>query len=218
MLSTYFLEMSVDSGGLDSVPGDYAYYSLSVSIANEDDEAYMETQSSNPDYTGNLAKAIGEIYADPDLHYMAFGYGSVSLPVYYDDIRDRFQGSEQLLAGEPYSSPLGDGGMLCDFASSWQFDRNSMEHFDFQVSEGRLLNEDDFIFDLDETEIPVLVGSEFAAGMAFNVWKFSDMMQWNLMFLWVILGMALLAVLIVSAVFARKLMKVDIEEIIRSEE
>ncbi|HIV52949.1 MAG TPA: hypothetical protein H9748_05640 [Candidatus Mediterraneibacter norwichensis] len=57
-----------------------------------------------------------------------------------------------------------------------------------------------------------------AAGMAFNVWKFSDMMQWNLMFLWVILGMALLAVLIVSAVFARKLMKVDIEEIIRSEE
>ena len=57
-----------------------------------------------------------------------------------------------------------------------------------------------------------------AAGMAFNVWKFSDMMQWNRMFLWVILGMALLAVLIVSAVFARKLMKVDIEEIIRSEE
>ena len=50
---------------------------------------------------------------------MAFGYGSVSLPVYYDDIQDRFQGSEQLLAGEPYSSPLGDGGMLCDFANSW---------------------------------------------------------------------------------------------------
>ena len=57
-----------------------------------------------------------------------------------------------------------------------------------------------------------------AAGMVFNVWKFSDMMQWNRMFLWVILGMALLAVLIVSAVFARKLMKVDIEEIIRGEE
>lgn len=414
MLSTYFLEMSVDSGGLDSVPGDYAYYSLSVSIANEDDEAYIRTQSSNPDYTGNLAKAIDEIYADTDLHYMAFGYGGVTLPVYYDDIQDRFQGSEQLLAGEPFPSPLGDGGMLCEFANSWQFDRNSMEHFDFQVSEGRLLNEDDFIFDLDETEIPVLAGSEFAAaldvddtlethisgyrtrfrvvgilkegtsvltdqifstgeegglvrtldnaflvpyleirgtprteeeaffircnyegnmqdgmivvdadtprsavsgiekrlceiftkyglypvttvggtygmdifktesrstmqillgagilmgvlsisgicmsviaklnrnmhrygieimngqslrpvmgaflleillviaaGMAFNVWKFSDMMQWNRMFLWVILGMALLAVLIVSAVFAGKLMKVDIEEIIRSEE
>ena len=75
MLSTYFLEMSVDSGGLDSVTGDYAYYSLAVTISNEDDEAYIKTQSSNPDYTGNLAKAIGEIYADPDLHYMAFGYG-----------------------------------------------------------------------------------------------------------------------------------------------
>ena len=163
MLSTYFLEMSVDSGGLDSVPGDYAYYSLAVTISNEDDEAYIKTQSSNPDYTGNLAKAIGEIYADPDLHYMAFGYGGVTLPVYYDDIQDRLQGSEQLLAGEPFSSPLGDGGMLCEFANNWQFDRNSMEHFDFQVSEGRLLNEDDFIFDLDETEIPVLAGSEFAA-------------------------------------------------------
>ena len=132
MLSTYFLEMSVDSGGLDSVPGDYAYYSLAVTISNEDDEAYIKTQSSNPDYTGNLAKAIGEIYADPDLHYMAFGYGGVTLPVYYDDIQDRLQGSEQLLAGEPFSSPLGDGGMLCEFANNWQFDRNSMEHFDFQ--------------------------------------------------------------------------------------
>jgi heme/copper-type cytochrome/quinol oxidase subunit 2 len=43
-------------------------------------------------------------------------------------------------------------------------------------------------------------------------------MRWNLMFLWVILGMAFLSVLIVAAVFTWKLRKIDIEEIIRNGE
>ena len=57
-----------------------------------------------------------------------------------------------------------------------------------------------------------------AAAMMFTVWKFMDLLRWNLMFLWVILALALFSVLIVSVTFIRKLLKVDIEEIIRSEE
>ena len=57
-----------------------------------------------------------------------------------------------------------------------------------------------------------------AAAMMFTVWKFMDLIQLNLVFLWVILALALVSVLIVSAIFIRKLLKVDIEEIIRSEE
>ena len=57
-----------------------------------------------------------------------------------------------------------------------------------------------------------------AAAMAFNIWKYTDLMRWNLMFLWVILGMAFLSVLIVAAVFTWKLRKIDIEEIIRNGE
>ena len=416
MLSSYYLEMPTGGGGLENIPGDYDYYSLSYGISSEEDEEYFDTQDENPDYYGNLVKTFDEIYADPDLHYMAVGHGGAAIQVYYEGLQDRFSEEEleRLLIAEPFSSPLGDGRMVCEFMNSMQFDRKAMEHFDFQVSEGRLLTEDDFIFYLDETEIPVLVGSNFAAGlkvgdvleahivgyrtrfrvagilkegtsvltdqifstdeaeellwslddaflvpylqirgtprteedleflesnysgiiqdsiivvdadtprsevsgiekklceiftknglypvttagstygldifktesrstmqillgagilmgvlsisgicmsviaklnrnmqrygieimngqslrpimgaflleillviaagMAFNVWKFSDMMRWNRMFLWVILGMAVLAVLIVSAVFVRKLMKVDIEEIIRSEE
>ena len=57
-----------------------------------------------------------------------------------------------------------------------------------------------------------------AAAMIFNIWKYADLMRWNLMFLWMILGMAFLSVLIVAAVFTWKLRKVDIEEIIRNGE
>ena len=57
-----------------------------------------------------------------------------------------------------------------------------------------------------------------AAAMIFTVWKFMDLIRLNPVFLLVILALALFSVLIVSVIFIRKLLKVDIEEIIRSEE
>ena len=57
-----------------------------------------------------------------------------------------------------------------------------------------------------------------AAAMMFTVWKFMDLIRLNPVFLLVILALALFSVLIVSVIFIRKLLKVDIEEIIRSEE
>ena len=57
-----------------------------------------------------------------------------------------------------------------------------------------------------------------AAAMLFTIWRFSNLIMLNMRFLWVILALALLSVVIVSAVFTRKLLKVDIEEIVRSEE
>ena len=57
-----------------------------------------------------------------------------------------------------------------------------------------------------------------AAAMLFTIWRFSNLIMLNMRFLWVILALALLSVVIVSAVFTRKLLRVDIEEIVRSEE
>ena len=57
-----------------------------------------------------------------------------------------------------------------------------------------------------------------AAAMIFTVWKFMDLIRLNPVFLLVILALALFSVLIVSVIFIRRLLKVDIEEIIRSEE
>ena len=57
-----------------------------------------------------------------------------------------------------------------------------------------------------------------AAAMIFTVWKFMDLIRLNPVFLLVILALSLFSVLIVSVIFIRKLLKVDIEEIIRSEE
>lgn len=57
-----------------------------------------------------------------------------------------------------------------------------------------------------------------AAAMGLAVWQFMDMIRYNLVFLWMILGFGLLAAAVTSLVFIRKLRTVDIEEIIRREE
>ena len=56
------------------------------------------------------------------------------------------------------------------------------------------------------------------AGLLLNIWQFMNLIHSNLMFLVVLLFLAGTAALIVSTVFIRKLRKVDIEKIIRSEE
>ena len=57
-----------------------------------------------------------------------------------------------------------------------------------------------------------------AAAMGLAVWQFMDMIRYNLVFLWMILGFGLLAAAVTSLIFIRKLRTVDIEEIIRREE
>lgn len=161
-LSTYFLDMRSSGWGAGSVPGNYSYYSIGgFSFSSEEDEEYFYSQSSNPDYAANLAKAFGEIYENPDLHYMAFGRGMMSMSVYYDELLEKFDDKELLasVASDPFFRSSMDGREFCEFANGYQFDQKSMEHFEFQVSQGRLLNEEDFVFTWDEQEIPVLIGS-----------------------------------------------------------
>ena len=57
-----------------------------------------------------------------------------------------------------------------------------------------------------------------AAAMGLAVWQILDMIRYNLVFLWMILGFGLLAAAVTSLIFIRKLRTVDIEEIIRREE
>lgn len=162
--------MPVSSGRLENIPGDYSYYSMGgFGFSSEADEEYFNRQSSNPDYEKNLVKAFSEIYANPDLHYMAFGTGGAAMPVYYDTLLAQVDDEELLasfITGEPFPSPAMDGREVCEFKDQYQFDQKSMEHFGFQVSQGRLLNEEDFIFTWEEQEIPVLIGSRLGEGLS----------------------------------------------------
>lgn len=168
MLSTYFLEMRSLDWRADSVPGNYSYYSIGgFSFSSEEDEEYFRSQSSNPDYGLNLANAFDEIYEDPDLHYMAFGPGMMAMPVYYEELLEKFDDKELLasVTSKPFFQSLRETREVCEFKERYQFDEKAMKHFGFQVSQGRLLSEEDFTFKGDETDIPILIGNRLGEGL-----------------------------------------------------
>ena len=147
IISSYFLEMPAGpGGGFDSASGDYDYYSVDgINFINEDEEAFFRNEAADPDFGANLAKAFSEIYGNPDLNFMAFGYGGMSVQIYCDSLPDTFDSQEQqVLLSERFNSPAMDGREVCEFMNLYQFDYPAETHFNFQVSEGQLLTEKDF--------------------------------------------------------------------------
>lgn len=164
IISSYFLEMPAGpGGGFDSASGDYDYYSVDgINFINEDEEAFFRNEAADPDFGANLAKAFSEIYGNPDLNFMAFGYGGMSVQIYCDSLPDTFDSQEQqVLLSERFNSPAMDGREVCEFMNLYQFDYPAETHFNFQVSEGQLLTEKDFAHSWEE-EIPILLGHDFA--------------------------------------------------------
>ncbi len=130
-------------GGFDSASGDYDYYSADgINFSNEDEEAFFRNEAADPDFGANLAKAFSEIYGNPDLNFMAFGYGGMSVQIYCDSLPDTFDSQEQqVLLSERFNSPAMDGREVCEFMNLYQFDYPVETHFNFRVSEGQLLTE-----------------------------------------------------------------------------
>lgn len=130
-------------GGFDSASGDYDYYSADgINFSNEDEEAFFSNEAADPDFGANLAKAFSEIYGNPDLNFMAFGYGGMSVQIYCDSLPDTFDSQEQqVLLSERFNSPAMDGREVCEFMNLYQFDYPAETHFNFRVSEGQLLTE-----------------------------------------------------------------------------
>ena len=87
LIASYFADTSTQSLSL-SVQGDYAYYQLSYSTSNEEDEDALWGQSSDPNFVSNAAETYRKVHEDPDLHYMAFG--TSNLFVSFDDMNERF--------------------------------------------------------------------------------------------------------------------------------
>ena len=180
LIASYFADTSTQSLSL-SVQGDYAYYQLSYSTSNEEDEEALWGQSSDPNFVSNAAETYRKVHEDPDLHYMAFG--TSNLFVSFDDMNERFtlqelmnlhtnsdenlyhQTDAETVPLESLTVPVQNGEWTSGFPPQiYRLDQAAAEHFQLRVSEGRMLEEQDYQFRWDQGSIPILVGSAYASG------------------------------------------------------
>ena len=180
LIASYFADTSTESLSL-SVQGDYAYYHLAYSINNEEEEEALWGQSSDPNFVSNAAETYRKVHEDPDLHYMAFG--TSNLFVSFDDMNERFtlrelmnlhtnsdenlyhQTDAETVPLESLTVPVQNGEWTSGFPPQiYRLDQAAAEHFRLRVSEGRMLEEQDYQFRWDQGSIPVLVGSAYASG------------------------------------------------------
>lgn len=180
LIASYFADTSTQSLSL-SVQGDYAYYQLSYSTSNEEDEDALWGQSSDPNFVSNAAETYRKVHEDPDLHYMAFG--TSNLFVSFDDMNERFtlqelmnlhtnsdenlyhQTDAETVPLESLTVPVQNGEWTSGFPPQiYRLDQAAAEHFQLRVSEGRMLEKQDYQFRWDQGSIPILVGSAYASG------------------------------------------------------
>lgn len=177
MISSYFLDMPTTFAS-NNLQKDAAYYSLFY-YGNANDINFIDKMSMDPDYIENLDKTYREIHENPENHYMVIR--NVDLKLDYSELSQMFTDEELLdfCANSLYSGyydsseikleevmPLYNIGEIQHAFENQikRIDYAAMNHFNLQVSEGRLLNEEDFIFRRGQKEIPVLLGSALAEG------------------------------------------------------
>ncbi len=180
LIASYFADTSTESLSL-SVQGDYAYYQLAYAIGSEETASAFASQFTDPNFISNAAKAYGELHEDPDLHFITFN--GVNAAVNFDEIRERFTEPEirelhhdagslsgsrmeaETVPLENLITPVQNGEWTSGFAPQiYRLDQAAAEHFRLRVSEGRMLEEQDYQFRWDQGSIPVLVGSAYASG------------------------------------------------------
>lgn len=178
-VASYFLDTNGDDVANHVVEG-YTYYPLMYATSNDEQEEALWNQFSDPDFVGNAAKTYRALHEDPSLHFLAFNSTAISLD--FEQMQSRFTTQELLdffcnskyqgyyQAGttdvESLTIPVQFPGMSVGFEThSYCLDYPSLQHFNFQVSQGRLLEEKDFEFNWGQKEIPILVGSAYAAGL-----------------------------------------------------
>ena len=180
LIASYFADTSTESLSL-SVQGDYAYYQLDYAIGSEETASAFASQFTDPNFISNAAKAYGELHEDPDLHFITFN--GVAAAVNFDEIRERFtepeirelhhdagslSGSQMEAETVPLENlitPVQNGEWTSGFPPQiYRLDQAAAEHFRLRVSEGRMLEEQDYQFRWDQGSIPVLVGSAYASG------------------------------------------------------
>ena len=180
LIASYFADTSTESLSL-SVQGDYAYYQLAYAIGSEETASAFASQFTDPNFISNAAKAYGELHEDPDLHFITFN--GVNAAVNFDEIRERFtepeirelhhdagslSGSQMEAETVPLENlitPVQNGEWTSGFPPQiYRLDQAAAEHFRLRVSEGRMLEKQDYQFRWDQGSIPILVGSAYASG------------------------------------------------------
>lgn len=180
LIASYFADTSTESLSL-SVQGDYAYYQLDYAIGSEETASAFASQFTDPNFISNAAKAYGELHEDPDLHFITFN--GVAAAVNFDEIRERFTEPEirelhhdagslsgsrmeaETVPLENLITPVQNGEWTSGFAPQiYRLDQAAAEHFQLRVSEGRMLEKQDYQFRWDQGSIPILVGSAYASG------------------------------------------------------
>ena len=178
-ISSYFLDIPITYSS-NNIRGDSSYYSLFYSASSEEEMETQMADSKDPNFLTNLGNVYSEVHEDPKCHFMALREESAMLD--YEEISSVFTDEELLdfyvdsaypgyynpddisLKEIMYEYSSGEIARVFD-AQAKQIDQAAMEHFYLQVSEGRLFEEKDFIFNQGQTEIPVLLGSAYAKGL-----------------------------------------------------
>ena len=178
-ISSYFLDIPITFSS-NNIRGDSSYYSLFYSVSSEEEMETQMADSKDPNFLTNLGNVYSEVHEDPKCHFMALREESAMLD--YEEISSVFTDEELLdfyvdsaypgyynpddisLKEIMYEYSSGEIARVFD-AQAKQIDQAAMEHFYLQVSDGRLFEEKDFIFNQGQTEIPVLLGSAYAKGL-----------------------------------------------------
>lgn len=180
-ISSYFLDIPVHYYS-NNIRGDSSYYSLFYAASSSDEFNEQMSESSDPNFLSNIGKVYREIHEDPKCHYMVLreewpelDYEELSsvftdeelLDFYYNSQYPGFYNPEEISLNELMEEDDYDLAEIEKVFSpqAKRIDQAAMEHFYLQVSEGRLFEEKDFIFNQGQTEIPVLLGSAYAKGL-----------------------------------------------------
>ena len=176
VISSYFLDMPTTFYS-NNLQENAAYYSLFYMPADDAEYGEWVKIRSDPEYLSNLDKTYREIQEELGEHYIAvkdatlqLDYGELSQMFSDEELLDfhtssRYPGyydrSQVSLEEIMPMHIIGNISRVFEGHTS-RISQSAVSHFNFQVKEGRLLDEDDFVFHKGQKEIPVLLGSAFS--------------------------------------------------------
>lgn len=247
VISSYFADITDSPVSSSQKYEDYCYYSLADTYSASD-EASRIYQSQDPAVTQNMDRTYRELHEELGEQYFAYSNynsgleGTIVLPLDAPDskintlakqINNIFvknglnpkiptgtsygvflfqEESEQtmwiFLAAGIVMAILAISG-IC-MAMIVKLNRN-LNRYGIEIMNGQSIRTVLAAFLL---EMLLVMG----AGLLLNIWQFINLIHSNFMFLTVLLMLAGTAALIVTLVFVSRLRKVDIEEIIKSQE
>lgn len=176
VISSYFLDMPTTFYS-HNLQENAAYYSLFYLPADDKEYEEMGSVHRDPEYVSNLDKTYREIREELGEHYIAVK--NVDLKLDYGELSQVFSDGELLdfhtTSRYPgYYDPsmvtleeimpmyiMGNISRVFD-GHTFRINQTVIDHFNFQVKEGRMLDEDDFVFYKGQKEIPVLLGNAFS--------------------------------------------------------